>query len=443
METRCCFRFLSPTHDFPIDSTSLPINTQSRESETQSRVDEGERGSPRPTNAAHESAENVSAAGVGIRLAPWVICIAVLMVLGTLYLASSLFVPLTIALIAYLTLRPVTAKLCQLGIGQTLAAALLISGCFLIIGGVAAVLYDPLQSWLKEAPQSMGRLSENFESVAQPLTTLDRAGDQLDEATTDLDQVAGEASASEQEITVSFDRPSVIDRQYLINTTGHVLAFIGAVAVLTFFMLSTGDELLNRILNLMPDQEQRQETLATIGDIQDNVGSYLVQITIINIGLGLAVTAVMWAVGMPTPALWGAMATLFNFVPYLGPIGGTLIVLVAASTQFDSFTRSVGVAAAFWCTTAVEGQFVTPYIIGKTLKVGSLVVLVAVAFWGFLWGLPGVFLAVPMLIVKREICSSFRSTFPLAVVLGEDPCQSPKNACDEAVREDQPLAETV
>lgn len=366
---------------------------------------------------------------------PWVIAIAVILMLGLLYVASSLLIPLTIALIAYLTLRPVVAKLCSRGIGQTPATAVVIVGFFSIIALIATALYSPLQTWLAEAPESVQRLREKVDRVAQPLTTVDRAGGQLNRVASPVDD------PSTQELTVSIEKPNLIDPSYLINQTGHLLAFIGAIGALTFFMLSNGDDILNRMLTVLPDEQQRTKVLATIGDVQDNVGRYLSQITLINIGLGIAVTMVMWLVGMPTPYLWGAMATLFNFIPYVGPVAGTLVVFVAAGSVFDSFTRALMMAVVFWLTTAVEGQFITPTVLGKTLKVGSLVVLIAVAFWGFMWGLPGVLLSVPLLIVMREVCSRFDATYPLAVVLGEDPCR-PGQEC-EPVKEDQPIAEAV
>lgn len=366
---------------------------------------------------------------------PWVIAIAVILMLGLLYVASSLLIPLTIALIAYLTLRPVVAKLCSWGFGQTPATVVVIVGVFSIIALTATALYSPLQTWLAEAPESVQRLREKVDRVAQPLTTVDRAGGQLDRVTSPVDE------NSPRELKVAIEKPSLIAPSYLINQTGHLLAFIGAIGALTFFMLSNGDDVLNRMLTVLPDEQQRTKVLATIGDVQDNVGRYLSQITLINIGLGIAVTIVMWLVGMPTPYLWGAMATLFNFIPYVGPIAGTLVVFVAAGSVFDSFTRALMMAVVFWLTTAVEGQFITPTVLGKTLKVGSLVVLIAVAFWGFMWGLPGVLLSVPLLIVMREVCGRFDATFPLAVVLGEDPCR-PGQEC-EPVKEDQPIAEVV
>ncbi len=373
-----------------------------------------------------------SSAYSGQQASPWLVVIAVLLVVGALYLASSLFIPLTIALLAYLTLRPMTTRLGRLGLPRPIAAGIIIAGCFSLVAFVTTLLYSPMQSWLDRAPASVGRLRQNLDVVAQPLTTLDRAEEELEEA-------GDEVGANRPELEVSVKKPGFIDRDYLINTTGSALAFIGAIAVLAFFMLSSGDELLNRILNVLPRDSQRREVLATIGEIQDNVGSYLSHITYINVGLGVAVSVVMWLVGMPTPVLWGVMAALLNFIPYIGPLGGTVLVLVAAASTFESFTRALGTAGAFWLTTAIEGQFITPAIIGKTLRVGSLVVLVAVAFWGFLWGLPGIFLAVPLLIVQRTVFASFDATYPLAVILGEN-ARDAGHPC-EPVHDDERIAE--
>ncbi|TWU51256.1 AI-2E family transporter [Rubripirellula reticaptiva] len=365
---------------------------------------------------------------------PWVILIAIVLLLGAFYIASSLLVPLTISALAYLTLRPITAWLCGFGLSQPIAAGIIIAGFFSIIAVIATLMYDPLQSWMTTAPESVGMLKDNFDSVVQPLTAIDRAEESLGEA--------GEQIGAERPpVEVKLEKPSIINPAYLVNTTGHLLAFISAIAVLTFFMLSSGDDLLNRALNVLPDEQKREEVLVKIRNVQDNVGSYLGYVTLINAGLGVAVSIVMWLVGMPTPILWGVMAALLNFIPYIGPIGGTVIVLVAAGSVFDSFPRAMATAAAFWLTTAVEGQFVTPTVVGKSLKVGSLVVLIAVAFWGFLWGSPGIFLAVPLLIVQRVVFSSFPATLPIAVVLGEEACK-PGEDC-EFVQDDKPIAECV
>ena len=361
-----------------------------------------------------------------------VTAIAAILTLGMLYIASDLLVPIAIAALAYLSLRPIEAKICRWGVPQAGASALLIVGLFSSLALIIALLYSPAQQWMSSAPESLAAIRSKFQSVAEPLTAVDRAGTAVDDATVPLKE-------DQPHIEVAYEKPSIVDETVLINQTGQMLAFVAAIAVLTFFMLSTGDDLLNRTLGVLPNADSRGEVLKKIGDIQQSVGRYLAQITCINIGLGVAVTIVMWLVGMPTPVLWGVMAALFNFIPYVGPLAATSIVFLAAASSFDTMTRACLTAFAFWLTTAVEGQFITPTILGKTLKVGPVVVLVAVAFWGFLWGLSGVFLAVPLLIVQRKIFASFEATYPLAVVLGEDACE-PGEECD-LIKDHKPIAE--
>ncbi|MFG0265046.1 MAG: AI-2E family transporter [Rhodopirellula sp. JB055] len=363
---------------------------------------------------------------------PWLIVIAICLLCGLLYLGAALFVPLSIAVLAYLTLRPAVSRLCKRGVPKSLASGLVILVAFMSIALIATVLYSPMQTWMDRAPESLHRFRGNFDSLTERI-------DEVNEAEESVRQT-GEEIGVEKTLKIQVDQPELIDSSYLINTTGSVLAFIMAIAVLTFFMLSTGDDLLNRILNVLPDEERRENVLRTIGDIQDNVGRYLAQISAINLGLAVAATLVMWAVGMPTPILWGVLAGLFNFIPYVGPLGATALVLLAAGSAFDSSTRALLTAFAFWLVTAIEGQFITPAVVGRTLKVGPIVVLVAVAFWGVMWGLPGVLLAVPMLIMMRQIFAAFESTFPLAVVLGEESCDDSTEDC-EPIKEDQPLAE--
>ncbi|WP_236696717.1 AI-2E family transporter [Rhodopirellula islandica] len=363
---------------------------------------------------------------------PWLIVIAICLLCGLLYLGAALFVPLSIAVLAYLTLRPAVSRLCKRGIPKSLASGLVILVAFLSIALIATLLYSPMQTWMDRAPESLHRFRGNFDSLTERIDEVNEAEESV--------RKTGEEIGVEQTLKIQVDQPGLIDSSYLINTTGSVLAFIMAIAVLTFFMLSTGDDLLNRILNVLPDEERRESVLRTIGDIQDNVGRYLAQISAINLGLAVAATLVMWAVGMPTPILWGVLAGLFNFIPYVGPLGATGLVLLAAGSAFDSSTRALMTAFAFWLVTAIEGQFITPAVVGRTLKVGPIVVLVAVAFWGVMWGLPGVLLAVPMLIMMRQIFAAFDSTFPLAVVLGEESCDESTEDC-EPIKEDQPIAE--
>ncbi|QEG41005.1 AI-2E family transporter [Roseimaritima ulvae] len=410
-------------------------------SPAEQRMDLGQRSVAAPlskiASPAVASAESASTHRPPDGWLRWMVTlIAALLLIGTLYVASELWVPLVIAALAYLSLRPIQAKLCRTGMPQALASGLLIAALFSTLALIVSLLYSPAQRWIDMAPESLATIQDKFRTIAEPLTTIDRADETLDEATMPLD-------TDSPRLTVEYEKPSLIDETTLINHTGKWLAFVAAVAVLTFFMLSTGDDLLNRLLGILPRQSARAEVLEKISDIQLSVGRYLAQITCINIALGIAVTVVMWFAGMPTPLLWGVLATLCNFVPYVGPLAATAVVFLAAAGTFETIGQAALTALLFWLTTAIEGQFVTPAILGKTLRVGPVVVLTAVAFWGFLWGLPGVFLAVPLLIVQRKVFASFDATYPFAVVLGETPRDCHSETDCAPVQEDKTIAEVA
>jgi predicted PurR-regulated permease PerM len=340
------------------------------------------------------------------------VTLSFLAVCAALYFGSRLLIPFVFALLVYLTLRPVVAAICKRGVSKTIASGLIILTLGTVFGGTVWLLTSPVQQWLETAPRSVATIRENLQGWRQSLTAIDQAGAELSKATQD-------ASVGQPPVEVSVKKPGLIDEAVLLNTTGQILAFFAAVAVLTFFMLSTGDDVVNRILYVLPDDEKRFAMLEVIGRIQDTVGRYLGQITLINFCLGLVVTGVMWLLSMPTPVLWGILAMLFNFIPYVGALAATVLVFLAAISTFDSASRAALTAIAFWTCTAIEGQFITPSILGRTLRSGPVIVLISVAFWGFFWGLPGVLIAIPLLIVQRYVYAEFPSTYPLAVILGE------------------------
>lgn len=358
------------------------------------------------------------------------IILALIAACTALYLCSRLLVPFVFAVLAYLTLRPWVCALCRRGIPQAIASGTVVLVIVAVFGMTIWLLSSPAQHWLATAPTSVATIRENLEEWRKPLTAIDQAGEELTKATEELDP-------DPATLEVSVKKPTMVDETVLINTTGQVLAFFVAIAVLTFFMLSTGDDLVNRILYVLPDDEKRHGMLELISRIQNTVGHYLSQITCINFCLGIVVMGVMWLMGMPTPILWGVMAMLFNFIPYIGALAATALVFLAAISTFDSSTRAAFTAAVFWSCTAIEGQFITPAILGRTLKAGPVIVLISVAFWGFLWGLPGVFMAVPLLIVQRHVFAQFDSTYPLAVILGEK-LVVPVASC-ERLEVDQPI----
>src|SRR5690606_25931795 len=143
---------------------------------------------------------------------------------------------------------------------------------------------------------------------------------------------------------------------------------------------------------------------------ENEISRYLLAITIINAGLGVAVTIAMWLIGMPTPYLWGLMATLLNYIPYLGAIFGAAILGLVALVSFEPIGQALMVPLVYLVLNGIEGQLITPAVVGNRLSINPLVIVISIAFWAWIWGIPGMLVAVPLLIVAR-ILSEYLPAF--------------------------------
>ena len=363
----------------------------------------------------------------------WII--AIILILAVIYVAKSLLVPFTLAILGYLVLRPLVCKLAAAGLNHTVAAGLVVTSVLALVLLVVSAIFVPARQWLDKAPQSIARLRGEFEKIREPINVVEDTEDTIT-------KIDGESTTPTVKVDVERAQPGLIDSDVIMSQTGTVAGYALVVVILILFLLTTGDELLTRVLGVLPTKRDRETLITILVDIQNSIGRYLGHITAINFGLGVAVAIVMYLAGLPTPLLWGALAMFCNFIPYVGPLGANGLVLIAATAHFDSMYRGLFTAALFWLTTAIEGQFVTPAVIGKSLRIGPVAVLVAVAFWGYMWGLAGIFLAVPLMIVMRLVCGEFATTRPLATILGDANPDGEKSGHAE-VDEIQPLADAV
>ena len=329
-----------------------------------------------------------------------------------LYFASSLFVPLTISLLAYLAMRPFVGRMKKLGIPAWTAAAIVT----LLFGGVvvatSTMIAGPAQYWIEKAPTGLSSIAPKLATLKRPLEIFDSAEKQIEKLT--------ESKKIDAPLKVEVTTPAIVDKQMLFSNTGQLLAFLFAIAVMSFFLLASDDDLLRRLIRTLPTFSDRKKALAIMFEIQDMVGSYLAQITVINFGLGCCVALMAWVCGMPTPLLWGVIAMLMNYIPFVGALIGAGVIFLAAAIEFDQLWWAIVITGSYLTLTSIEANIVTPTVLGRTMKLGPVMVLLAVAFWGFLWGLPGVIVAVPMMMVVRQICASFETTKPIAILLGDE-----------------------
>lgn len=339
---------------------------------------------------------------------------AVMLVLYAIYFARSLVVPMLIAVFAYLTLRPLVRRGKRFGIPSAVGAALIMVSAL----GMVAI---PVVWVIEPARKTLSRTPTYIDNVHRKLGFVFERLDDVNDATTQLsEEPENDENQTEDPVPVEIRQPAWSSNLTLVSGTGNLLSFVTIAVVLLYFLLACGDSLIRSVMSLLPDFSSKRHFFVALDRVQEGLSSYLAYVAVINALLGCSVATAMWALDMPSPMLWGVMACLFNFVPILGAFAGAGIIFIVALLNFDPTWYAFLVMAVFLTLTTIEGQFITPAVLGRSMKMNPAVVFFAIVFWGWMWGLMGVLLSVPILIAIRMTCEETASLLPIARVLGAE-----------------------
>ncbi|MBY6202778.1 AI-2E family transporter [Maritalea mobilis] len=335
--------------------------------------------------------------------------IAILAAGAATYFARTLLLPIVLAVLITLTLRPAARAAMRLGIPSMLAGPALI----LALGsGVGVAIYaasGPLGQLVEEAP----RIGQELRWKLRELTA---SVAQMQEMAQDVQDMAqGDQGGPSQPQEVVVEGPGFLGT--MVSSLAGAGTSLALAFVLAIFMLGAGDTLEARIAAALPSRSDKIRARRIISDVEHKVSRYLAAITVINAGLGASVGLSLWALGMPYPLVWGIAAFLLNFLPYLGAILGIAAVAAVALVTFDTAGQALLCPLAYFVLTSIEGQFVTPMALGRQLALNTLVVLLTVTIWVWLWGAAGAFLAVPILVFLKVITDHVPSMTRLGVLL--------------------------
>ena len=325
----------------------------------------------------------------------------------TLSYAKSFFVPVVLAFLLTLVFSPVRRVFDRRGVPAPLTSFVIVVGLLVGVTAVLGALALPVTGWVERAPEITGQIRRQLTDISGALAGLiDAAGrlNSLGATGPDVQQVAV------QQRGYAFDLAALMPG---------VLAQIVFMLVLLFFLLASGDMFYEKLVHVMPSFDDKRRAVTAARDIERKLSRYLLTITIINGGLGLAVGTVLWAMGMPSPLVFGVIAFLFNFVPYLGALAGIAVAMAVALVSFEWVGWSLLVGGAYFGLTTIEGQLVTPYFVGRNLRLNTVVVFLAVSFWAWLWSAIGMVVAVPLLTTLRTIAAHVDGMGGLADFLGE------------------------
>ena len=335
--------------------------------------------------------------------------LATLAVLFALSVTRAIMLPIMFAILLSLTLRPIVRRLRCIGIPDQIGAGMTLFS-IIAVGMVGLVyMYAPAREWMEDMPENVVLLQQKVNSFKSQLGDFEETSDRVKEL------AAGDRDSNP--VPVQITQSGLSANMTWISSTGNVLGSTVLVLCLSFFLLAFGDRMLNNVLHLLNTWSEKKRTVELVYDIERGIASYLFTVTVINIALGIAVAIAMWLLQVPNPALWGVMATTFNYVPIFGAIVGFAILSVVSLLSFDSMAYAIIPPLAFVTLTTIEGNLITPSILGKSMSLNPIMVFLALIFWGWIWGIGGAFLAVPMLAVAKLVCERFERTKPLAVLI--------------------------
>lgn len=331
-----------------------------------------------------------------------------IVLIGALYYARSFVLPIVLALLLTLTFAPLVRALARRGIPAPATAILLVLslGATVVIG--TALLAGPFARLVEQAPEVVKEVRGQFAALGRPFALLN-------DATREMQALTNGTGATDEEEHVVIAQPGII--VWAAGTLAGVGTTIGAALLLAFFLLASGDELRHKLLGMSSRLTDKKRSLSVLRDIEKEVSRYLLTITSINVVFGACVGLIMYSLGMPNPALWAVAAGLLNFIPYLGGLVGTTLVVAAALVTYDSVPAMLAPPAAYVALQFIESSIVTPTILGRRLELHIVAILVFLAFTTWMWGVAGAILAVPLLVVVKVFSDQSPRLRPLSVLI--------------------------
>ncbi|HMB48108.1 MAG TPA: AI-2E family transporter [Afifellaceae bacterium] len=380
----------------------------------------------KPSTAVEQSADHGPAEPArlhgGVAWAIYFIAVCVGFIV--IYFARSLFLPIALAIIITLTLSPIVRFGRRRGIVPGFTAVVLMAG--LVIGMIVAVsgLARPITGWIDDAPSISWQVEQKLRSLRAPV-------DAVNDAEKEVDKLTGSSDPDVREVVVK--RPGLLTR--VADDFFAIIATIIVTIGLATFLLAYSDTFYEKLMRIIPKLSDKKRALRMVYEIEQVVSNYLLTITVINIALGIAIGLAMWAIGMPTPYLWGVAAAVLNFLPYIGALIGLVLVSVVSLVTFDTIFAASLVPICYTALTVLEGHFITPMVLGRRLEINPVIILLSVALWGFVWGIIGVLLAVPIAIIVKVSCDHIEQASSFAEFLSAGRAQPEPSDAETAPAE--------
>jgi predicted PurR-regulated permease PerM len=324
----------------------------------------------------------------------WPVGLFALAVVYTLYFAASLLIPIAISILISITCSPVVRYLARWRIPQSLSAAMIVGTIMSVAALTVLALAGPAEKWLNDAPQAIRGLQDNLVPAKGPMADFQELADEVSEL--------GTVSAPKKTPSVVIQGPGMLEN--VVGGLPSMLASVGIVIFLSFFLMASGDSIPRKLTRCGRSWTERRRIVSIARRVQSDMSRYLAAVTLINIFLGAAVALLMHILNMPNPLLWGAMVAVLNFAPYIGALVSAAVLTLVSLTTFPDLAEALTVPSLFLVLTILEGQVVTPAVLGRRMALSPAIVFASVIVWGWLWGIAGALMAVPITTSLKVVC---------------------------------------
>ncbi len=329
-----------------------------------------------------------------------------IMLLAVMTIAQGLIVPVVSAVFIALIFSPVRRSLGQIGIPAPVAAAFILLGIVSLIAVIVYFASGAALARIEEAPAFFELVVTKIEDLFGSLRPVMAASDQID------------AMAQDETVqTVVLRQPGFMTA--LQHATPIVVGQIVIALTLALFLISSGDMFHEKLVQAMPTVRDKRRALSIARDIETQLSAYLLTITLINAAAAVAIGFAMWAMGMPDPLLFAVTAFVLNFIPYLGGLVGVVSTFLIALISMDSPVAALGPPLVYYLVNTLEGQFITPVLVGRRLKLNAVVVFLAFALWAWLWSFMGMLLAMPILLSLKVVSDHVPGMAPIGKFLAD------------------------
>jgi len=325
----------------------------------------------------------------------------------TLHFGRALAVAVLSAVLINYLFSPAVRWLAKRRVPRSLSAFVLLAGLAAVVAGTTAALAVPAANWVARAPAALQKAQTGIAALKARVRKASAVASTLEKVT----------ALEEPKPEVVISRQSLGSRVF--GSTTSLLGAAFTVLLLSFLLLAPGDMFMEKLVGVLPTRQDKAIALRVSREIETQVSRYILTVTLVNFGLGVVTGVVLWALGMPNPVLWGVLAGVLNFVPYIGSLITMAVFALVSLTTFDSVGKALVPPAVFFVINMIESNIVTPKVLERWLELNAVIGFVGVLFFWLLFGPAGALLAVPILVVFKILCDHVESLKPAAAFLGK------------------------